>query len=213
MAAILRRLTRWPQSVGYPGKGGQLAWDGCTWLISDQQHHKISLMHIKSMKSCVGVLALTHHRCDTAEEGETPPPQPGSASLMGATFGKSCRKITLKFHLSTNSLPPNHITETNIDNSTLQNYWKGESSWRSHLQPGPYDADPSSALKAARLKQTALLKMMTHLHLQVCIHLWFWALNVDVKELDQTSDATDCCWSWDQLCSLHLWLELQQLSG
>lgn len=46
------------------------------------------------MKLCVRVLGLTHHHSDTAEEEETLP-WPRSASLMGATFGKSCRQITL----------------------------------------------------------------------------------------------------------------------
>lgn len=67
------------------------------------------------MKLRFGVLALTHHHCDTAEEGERAARRPGSASPMGARFGKSCRKITLNFHLTTDSLSPNHIT-TNIVN-------------------------------------------------------------------------------------------------
>lgn len=145
----------------------------------------------KSKKLHVRVLGLglTHHHSDTAEEEETPW-RPGSASLMGAMFGKNCRQITLKFRLTTNSFSPNHITSTNIDDWIFQNYLKGKSSWRSRLQTGSCKAAFISCESSTTVKQISILDIRMHLFLKVWFYLCFSSLECECE------GTWSELWSW-----------------
>lgn len=177
---------------------GKRSWDGWTWLFSHWRQEKISQRgKDKSMKLHVWALGLglTHHHSDTAEEEETPA-WPGSACLMGAMFWEELRANYTKVPFNRKQLfSPNHITsDTDTDGWAFQNYLKGKSSWRSHLQAGSCSAAFTSSTS---VKQISIPHIRKHLYQSVIL---FMFLSYECEYEGTWSEL----WSYWCSCSLSI---------